>query len=766
MKKQEKQSKNEEVNLADLSIAKTLRGSPTIKKFSMARKSIEEEGYQDKANKKLISLKEKIQKSNRFKYYIINHIEGAVFRRFLLLIVLFDFIVLCMDRYPMSLSEIKFIYFSDFIVFWIFFLELLVRIIVYGPQLYFMSLFNLFDFLIVFSNLNQYIYEFVTETSYLYNTEPSTGSAFRILKLFRIFRLLYYENYFEKLNLLTKALFKTLHKIKYFLAFTLIIAITYALIGRELFAYRFKINSNGIFHSPRVNFDNFGHSFIAVILTYYIEDWNITLYEGYISNGPNVIVFYMFMVIIGQMTLAVLLKALILNFFIKAIPKHFFHAKETKSKTLLFLKSTLQTFKSIKQKAKSIPHNFKVPNNKNLNKKRKSEAIVKATNSWKEEKFSLKKSQTSNSNIKKARRSVDIKSLKDPNHKKNSNLFAENSDQTFSCIVNNLNEEEDFDHKIKSPSPIVSPTSPNRRKTAYYIDNGKVNKTIFFKILTSKKYQYFMFTVTIISMILQIIDSKFDEPNSQKQKAIESIDILLGVIYISEAIMNIATYGLILDQNSYLRQDFYNKLDFLNIIITICDFIVDKYDYRIFQTLKIVRTFRLLKIATKTTEEIQLISKAFFEAFPNLLVLCIFFSIFLVIFSVFATQYLKGSLIKCVNYPGNSKINDKWDCLDFGGDWIDEDIRYNNIIISMLSLFQICSCQGWKVLMENAIDGKGINLQPVRETNPLRAAFFLIYFFIFNFILINMFVGIIGENIIINKNKSRNFLKCFIYIVF
>lgn len=762
MKKQEKQNKKEEVNLADLSIAKTLRGSPTIKKNNMSRKSIEEEGSQDKANKKLISLKEKIQKSSRFKYYIINHTEGARFRRFLLAIVLFDFMVLCLDRYPIPDQEMKFIYFSDFIIFWLFFLELLVRMIAYGPKLFFLSLFNLADFLIVFVNLNLYIYEFETETSYLDNTESGAGAAIRISKLFRIFRLLYYENYFEKLNILTKALFKTLHKIKYFLGFALIIAITFALIGRELFAYKFKIiEPNGSFITPRVNFDNFYNSFIAVILTYYIEDWNITVYEGYISDGSNVVIFYMFMVIIGQMTLAVLLKALILNFFIKAIPKHFFNDNEIKSKTLLFLRSTIQTFKSSKQKNKSISQNFKVPNNKQLTKKRKSEAVVKANNSWKEDKFSFKKSQTSNLNIKNARRSFDIKTLKDPNYKKNSNLFAEGSDQTFSCIVNNLNEEE-HDRQPKSPSPIVSPTSPHRRKTAYYIDNGKANKKIFFKILTSKKYQYFMFMVTITSMILQITDSKFDEPDSQKQKAIESIDIVLGVIYMTEFIMNIATYGLILDQNSYLRQDFYNKLDFLNIIITFCDFFVDKYDYRIFQTLKIVRTFRLLKIATKTTEEIQLISKAFFEAFPNLLALCIFFSIFLVIFSVYVTHYLKGSLIKCENYPEHLVIKDKWHCLDVGGDWIDEDIRYNNIIISMLSLFQICSCQGWKVLMEKAIDGKGINLQPVHENYPQRAAFFLIYFFIFNFILINMFVGIIGENIIRNKNKSRNYFILYI----
>ena len=257
-------------------------------------------------------------------------------------------------------------------------------------------------------------------------------------------------------------------------------------------------------------------------------------------------------------------------------------------------------------------------------------------------------------------------------------------------------------------------------------------------------------------MFLQILDSKFDDPESDKQKIIFVIDRFLGAIYLIEFLMNVVTHGLILGENSYLRQSFYNKLDFCNVVITICDFFANKHVFRLFQSLKIVRTFRILKIATKTTKEIQIISKAFIETLPNLLTLIIFFSIFLMIFSLVATKYMKGTLFSCENYGGEAEIMNKWDCFDLGGDWIDQDISYNNVLKAMLSLFQISSCQGWTVLMEKSIDGKGIDEQPVQDYNTLKAVFFLVFFFISNFILLNMFVGILIENIIVNKNKASN----------
>lgn len=747
--------------------------SPTIHKEHTFRNSVDEENL----NKKVFNIREKIRISSKLKYQVLNFLEGSIFRKILFTLILLDFCFLCLDRFPISSEEAKFMYLADFIIFWFFFVEITSRLIIYGKKFFYLSNFNTLDFFIIFINLNQYIYEFFETEDPFYRVKTYSGCFCRISKLLRIFRFYYYDTFFLKTNLITKTVFKTMHKIKYFLACAMIIGITYALIGEELFAYRFHLKEGDETITPRVNFNTFLRSYEAIILAYFIEDWNVTVYEGHMCFENKIIIFYMFLVIIGQMTIAILLKALILNYFIKAIPKQFFE----QTKALTYLKSKLKNLQTISKKNKITPTGSltKLHNSRVLGQVRGSEIVNKSISLWKEEsKFPLMKTYTSNLNLKKSRMSLDIHgfpaknfrmsfelpNIMPKNKEHSSRIIDEPNAPTFSNLANKDVEEKEV-KEISNESP-KTPKSPNRRKTLSSFENYNRNsfQKLFFKILNSKYYQYFMFLVTVFSMKLQILDSKFDEPNCDKQKIIESCDKVLGVIYMIEIIMNKVTYGLIFNENSYLRQDFFNKLDFLNMIITIIDFFVDKYEFRLFQTLKIVRTFRLLKIAAKTTEEIQLISKAFIQAFPNLILIWFFFTIFLTIFSVLVTHYLKGSLFHCVNYENEIKIINKWDCLDNGGDWIDQDINYNNVFNSMLSLFQISSSQGWKMLMEQAIDGKGIDQQPVLENSPISTTiFFLIFYFISNFILLNMFVGIISENIIINKNKSSEIF-CFFLI--
>lgn len=732
------------MNLADLTLAKTLKAAPTAKKLKNTRVSIDEGAYEEKVALKLIAQKEKVKTTNKFKLFIIESIESQYFRIIMAVFLIIDFTFLSLDRYPITLKETKMIYLIDFGIFWLFFVEILLRIMAYGPKLYFLSIFNCYDFLIILLNLNQYIYELIMSSNGIYSLNTQTGPIFRILKLFRVYRILFYSNFFKKISLLTKALFKTLDKIKYFMLFVILLTVTSALIGRELFAYRILVLEDGISQSPRINYDNFYQSIISVILSFYNEDWNVVMYENYESVGSSAIIYYMFLIIVGQMTFIILLKALILNYFIKSISKQFYERdRKFTLKALTFIKSKIRTMKSNLSPQRS--QLMKNPHNsfKNNNLPRKSEVINQTFKrfSMKDSSILFKRSNTSNANAhamaKNKRKSFDFNNLKH--------------------LQNTSNPE--FSSKNLAPLIAMSPRSPSRKKTTLLpaLETSRQYQIIIYKILISKYYHYFMFIVTLISMILQILDSSFDSPDSDKEKIIQIIDRILGVIYILEFLMNIVTYGFICGENSYLRQSFYNKLDFCNIIITICDVFVDKYQNRICQSLKIVRTFRILKLATTTTQEIQLISNAFFEAFPNLLVLIIFFSIFLSISSLIATKYMKGTLFHCEIIDYDGEILDKWDCFDNGGDWIDDDITYNNIFSSIMSLFQISSCQGWTALMEDSIDGVGVDLQPKEDYNTAKAVFFLIFFFVSNFILLNMFVGIITENIIINKNRDSNY---------
>ena len=733
---------------------------------------MEEDAYQDKVLRKM-STQRKMKVSNKFRDFLFEILESHHLHRVISFFLLIDFILLAMDRFPISFYELTIIYNLDFAIFWIFFMEILLRLLIYGPKLFFQSLFNIYDFIMIIANLIEYIYEATVFPNPIYGLDTQTGPIFRIMKLLRIYRQLYYSDFFKKISLLTKALFKTLDKIKYFMLFVGFLTITCALIGQELFAYNVHIMEDGSLKTPRINFDNFYHSIITVVMAFYNEDWNLVMYETYESMGSTAIIYYMFLIIVGQMTFIVLLKALILNYFIKSTSRQFFD----QDNSLKFIKTKLNSVKNgLKSPAKSP--NLKQGSIKPNNLPRKSEVIKPLKRqSWRESSVVFKRSYTSNGNVdKKNKKSFDFINLKG---KKNSAILPDFSSKNLTSLVipanfepfeanNNKNNNNNNSNKQRSPSSISPPRSPTpskKKTTLPLLDSNKKYQLFIYKILISNHYHYFMFLVTVISMVLQILDSNFDEPDSQKQQIIMSFDRALGLIYFIEFILNVITYGLICGENSYLQQSFYNKLDFCNIIITLCDMFTNKYQNRVFRTLKIVRTFRLLKVATRTTQEIQIISKAFIDSFPNLMVLIIFLLIFLSISALIATRYMKGSLFHCMisNFEGfEAKIHDKFDCFDNGGDWLDEDISYNNVLSALMSLFQISSCQGWTILMEKFIDGIGVDIQPKEDYNTAKAVFFLVFFFISNFILLNMFIGIITENIIVNKNKqSMDFYNLF-----
>ena len=54
----------------------------------------------------------------------------------------------------------------------------------------------------------------------------------------------------------------------------------------------------------------------------------------------------------------------------------------------------------------------------------------------------------------------------------------------------------------------------------------------------------------------------------------------------------------------------------------------------------------------------------------------------------------------------------KNDCFDYGGDWVNQDYHYDNVLQSMTSLFIVSSTVDWIALMLTGLDAKGVDEQP------------------------------------------------------
>ncbi len=138
-----------------------------------------------------------------------------------------------------------------------------------------------------------------------------------------------------------------------------------------------------------------------------------------------------------------------------------------------------------------------------------------------------------------------------------------------------------------------------------------------------------------------------------------------------------------------------------------------------------------------------------------LLVIAIFFFF---LFAIFGTTFFKGRFYHCLKdnisefYPID-KIVTKWDCLNGGGDWINQILNFDNVYKSMASLFVLSSTEGWGDIMWQGIDAVDFDFDPVEYNNIGWAIFFMLFMIIGSLFMLNLFVSIVVNTYYIEKEK-------------
>ena len=622
---------------------------------------------------------------------------------FLHSIILINIIVLSLDRYPISKSMSESLELIDFLIFVIYFGEICLKLIVFGPFLYFKSGFNIIDFIIVVLNAMEYIYQAVKldDSSghgflMFLTTNTLFGSFIKTSKVIRLFRSMFYSVMFRSFALLLNGLVGSLYHLKYFSVILLALSLLTSLIGKEIFAFKVKFTEEEGPHmvssmdqkgfEPRINYDNVGDSLIGTICGLYNEEWHIAMWQHYIGVGYKSLLFYYPLIVLGQMTSVTLFSALFLNAFIKYIKKKMMNVENFKSLTLSNIKSAFRTY---------------------------YERLAKI---WKPKRPSSRFAREGIRGSLGVRGSVLFANV--GNAFKSSECLKKIRDSHFQriSIMNNL--------PGGGASPRRSPASSNQKsgtdlklpheKSGMKMSEVKAEETTFFysnfvsefigEILSNQRFENFMLLMTIASMIVLALDTPVKDPDSTEIQALMIFEWIFISIYTLEFLLKVLIFGAFTGKHSYFQDSFYNFLDFVNIVLSIASLFEDKRLHRDLHMCKIIRCFRVIKYARVVNKDMQILSTALVHAFPNIVKLLLFLVVFLFIFSIFSMKYLKGIMFKCSGLALDEaeieeKIDTMYDCFDYGGDWINHDLNYDNILNAFISLFQIVSGEGWSLLM-------------------------------------------------------------------
>lgn len=69
-------------------------------------------------------------------------------------------------------------------------------------------------------------------------------------------------------------------------------------------------------------------------------------------------------------------------------------------------------------------------------------------------------------------------------------------------------------------------------------------------------------------------------------------------------------------------------------------------------------------------------------------------------------------------------------------------------------------------VMEDAVDARGVDLQPQREANLWAYVYFVIFIVCGSFFTLNLFIGVIIDNFNMLKKKVRQIINCNSFFFF
>ncbi|XP_046591889.1 sodium channel protein 60E isoform X2 [Neodiprion lecontei] len=203
---------------------------------------------------------------------------------------------------------------------------------------------------------------------------------------------------------------------------------------------------------------------------------------------------------------------------------------------------------------------------------------------------------------------------------------------------------------------------------------------------------------------------------------------------------------------------FWTILDFIIVFVSIFSLLIEENEnLKVLRSLRTLRALRPLR-AISRWQGMRIVVNALMYAIPsifNVLLVCL---VFWLIFSIMGVQFFGGKFFKCIDDNGEllqnlSLVNTKQDCLNLNYSWENSKITFDHVGIAYLALFQVATFEGWMEVMEDAVDARGVDLQPQREANLYAYLYFVIFIVCGSFFTLNLFIGVIIDNFNMLKKK-------------
>ncbi|XP_055685880.1 sodium channel protein 60E isoform X1 [Lutzomyia longipalpis] len=277
-------------------------------------------------------------------------------------------------------------------------------------------------------------------------------------------------------------------------------------------------------------------------------------------------------------------------------------------------------------------------------------------------------------------------------------------------------------------------------------------RTAVLTIVDTPTFEWFVLVLIFASSITLCFEDIHLDSNVRLKKILYWTNFGFCIIFIVEMVLKWIALGF----TKYFTS-FWTILDFIIVFVSVFSLLIEENEnLRVLRSLRTLRALRPLR-AISRWQGMRIVVNALMYAIPsifNVLLVCL---VFWLIFSIMGVQFFGGKFFKCIDDDGEllpiDIVNDRQQCFALNYTWINSKITFDHVGMGYLALLQVATFEGWMEVMADAVDARGVDLQPQREANLYAYFYFVIFIVCGSFFTLNLFIGVIIDNFNMLKKK-------------
>lgn len=714
--------------------------------------------------------KEDLSRWKRIRKHISKLTMDPLFDMFITLCILVNTVFLSLEYHGMNHKFKMVLDIGNMVFTFVFFLEMVLKLIASGGRAYLKSRWNIFDGFIVLVSIVDLILELA---------KIGTGAGLSVLRTFRLLRVFKLAQSWETMNMLLRTIASSIGQLGNLTLVLGIIVYMLAVVGMQLFGSSYtKEKFDG--DIPRWNFNNFIQA-CMMIFRILCGEWIEPLYDCMQATSPVSFLFFLTALVIGNFLVLNLFLALLLNAFAReslqddskkkreARPSKFYQGVQRLSKVLRIsnmLPRRAQVKPSDGSQTSAYDGSLKSSDSKDaLN---GSTALLSAVTAFQ------KKGKLNRDHVK--RLSIAIE--------------AANKDSSASSTVLNLARSSatlpsprasvQIDHSGKTSGDpamtevqeccpcwmkfctcnCISMWKESRGYRAWRNMRHKIKK-----LVEHRYFEWLILVIIIASSVTLVFEDIHLDKRPTLKKVLSHLNIVFAVVFTLEFLLKTLGLGFL----TYFKNA-WNCLDVIIVAISILTAVesIDELNsislvtvanqtshadgdssLSSFRSLRTLRALRPLR-AISRWEGMKVVVNSLLFAIPgigNVLLVCM---VFWLIFSIVGVQFFGGRFFKCVDTRGErlpiNIVSNRTECTRLGYRWINANINFDNALNGFIALFQVATFEGWMEIMRDAVDSREIDEQPESQHSFVPYFFFVVFIIVGSFFTLNLFIGVIIDN--------------------